>query len=154
VTDPVRPSPHPPEPDDDEPRTDPGRAVDVEYLKAKLEEVASLHDRKIRNSGWLRTVVATIGGTGIAIAMFVLFVDNRVRAQTDAGVLVHEQRIVTLEEQRKSDRVEMNGRLERIETNANADHALALGVSQKVDRLLEKFNVPNPAPTPTDGGSR
>lgn len=73
-------------------------------------------------------------------------------AQTDAGIRVHEQRLGTLEEQRRADRVEMNSRLERVEKNQNADHELTLGVSQKLDLMLERFQVRNPAPAPKDAG--
>lgn len=85
--------------DDDEPKTDPSMKIDAGYLSRKLEEVAKLHDRKIRNGGWLMTVVGTIAACGVTVALFVLFVDNRVKAETDAGVAVHESRITALEQQ-------------------------------------------------------
>ncbi len=136
----------------DEPKTDPGMEVDVAYLKRKLDEVATEHDKKMKAAGWLRTVVGTIAGTGVIVAVFLVFVSSIVKAQTDAGVRVHEERLTTLEQQRKEDRVENANRIERIEQNQNADHGLILGVSQKLDAVLRAQGIPNPAPAPKDGG--
>lgn len=121
----------------DEPKTDPGLAAAL-----------ARHDNKLT----VRSVLIAGGCLIAGVTSALVFIDNRVAAQTDAGVRVHEQRISTLEQQRQSDRTEMNERLERIEKNANADHELTLGTSQKMDALLNKLNVPNPAPAPKDGG--
>jgi hypothetical protein len=75
-------------------------------------------------------------------------------AVIDAGQKGLEARMTVIEQQRQADRSESNARLERIERNANDDHVLTLGTSQKVDRLLERFNVPNPAPAPKKDGGR
>ncbi len=133
--------------DTEEPKTDPGMTVDAGYLGRKLEEALSMHDKRvqtnIKNSGWIRTVVATVAGTGIAIAMFLIFVDNRVAAQTDAGVKVHESRIQALEQQVPQLREEVyQGRLDT--------QALYKAVMDgKRSERLEK-----PLPSPTDGGTR
>jgi hypothetical protein len=109
----------------------------------------SRHDNKLT----VRSVIIAGGCLVAGLASALVFVDNRVAAGTDAGVKVHEQRIATLEQQRSADRAEMNSRLQRLEENQNADHALSLGTSQKLDAVLNKLNVPNPAPAPTkDGG--
>jgi hypothetical protein len=141
MADPPRPSPRPrvdrPDVGLDEPKTDPG-------LQAALQR----HDWKLT----VRSIIIAGGTLITGIVSVFVFIDNRVAAQTDAGVKVHEERISTLEQQRKEDRAELDARLKRIEANANADHELTLGTSQKVDKLLERFNVPNPAPAPKDGG--
>jgi|SRR5262245_27560085 len=163
VADPPRQSPKPdvdrPGELDDEPKTDPKMYVQAEYVwgyadkvREKIEADASRHERKLRHGGWLMTVVGTVAATGITIAVFVIFIDNRVRAETDAGVQVHEMRLSTLEQQRRGDREEVNSRLQRLEANQNADHELQLGTSRKLDAMLDRFDVRNPAPTPKDGG--
>lgn len=121
----------------DEPKTDP-------HLRVVLDREA--------NKITLRSVLIAAGAVASGVVLGIIFIDNRVAAQTDAGVRVHEQRITTLEQQRREDKDELDQRLKRIEANANADHELALGTSQKLDRLLDRMNVPNPAPTPKDGG--
>jgi hypothetical protein len=111
--------------------------------------------REVNRSGLFKVAV---GVGGFAIVCFLAGAGiARAFAQSaeDAGVRAfnaHESRLATLEQQRQSDRTEVNNRLERVEKNQNADHELTLGVSQKVDKLLERFQVPNPAPTPRDGG--
>jgi hypothetical protein len=128
---------------DDEPTTNPGAPVDVGYLKAKLEEVATRHDAKIRNSGWLRTAVATVTGTGVAIAVFLVFVDNRVRAETDAGVAAHESRIKALEQQVPQLRDEVyQGRLD----------TQALYKAVMDGKRQQRLEQP-PAPPAKDGGT-
>ncbi len=136
-------------------QTNPGYQVDAAYMKRKLaaeramvEQALDKHDNKLT----LRSVVIAIGALAVGVAAALIFIDNRVAAQTDAGVKVHEQRITTLEQQRKEDRVEHGNRMERIEQNQNADHGLIIGVSQKLDVLLSAQGVRNPAPTPKDGG--
>ncbi len=51
-------------------------------------------------------------------------------------------------------KTEMNDRLARFELNQRDDRELALGTGRKLDALLERQRVPNPAPTPADGGPR
>lgn len=79
----------------DEPTTDPAIQVDVGYFKRKMEEMLRQHDNKLT---W-RSVFVAIGAVAAAVIAGILFIDTRVAAQTDAGVKVHETRIVALEQQ-------------------------------------------------------
>jgi hypothetical protein len=116
------------------------------YIAKKREEDADAFMAKVKA---LAGAIAVVAGAVVAV---IVFIDNRVQAQTDAGVKVHEQRISTLEQQRLSDRAETNGRLERIEKNQADDRELAIGVSKKLDALLAKERLPNPSPAPKDAG--
>lgn len=152
---PPRPSParrpntsHAFDDDRDEPKTDPGMTLTVGDFKTRI----AAEQRTMTIRGWLMAMGSAIFIVAGTVVLVLIFIDNRVQAQTDAGIRVHEERLTTLEQQRKQDREELDGRLKRIETNANDDHQLTLGTSQKVDKLLERFQVPNPAPTPKDGG--
>lgn len=90
----------------------------------------------------LAAAVVVVAGGVVAV---LIFVDNRVQAQTDAGVKVHEARIGNLEQQRAADRGENNARFERLEAGQARTDA-------KLDAILDRLRVPNPAPTPKDGG--
>jgi hypothetical protein len=151
-----RPSPQPrtdrPGELDEEEKTDPRMFVNAEYFKGKLQEALTKHDTKMTMRGWLMAFASAVVAVGAVTILAIIFIDNRVQAQTDAGVKEHENRLSTLEQQRKDDRVEMNGRMQRMEQNQNADHEIILGTSQKLDALLKAQGVPNPAPTPKDGG--
>ena len=68
-------------------------------------------------------------------------------APIDAGRVADAARIATLEQQRQADRKEANERFERIEASSTRQEA-------KLDALLERMRVPNPAPAPVDGGPR
>lgn len=124
----------------------------VKARVAQVEEEMNALLKKQDTSLNLRGVVVGIASVAASVIAVIIFLDNRVAAQTDAGIKVHEQRIATLEQQRTADRKEANDRLERFELNQNADHAVGLGNSQKLDALLAAQRVPNPAPTPKDGG--
>lgn len=63
-----------------------------------------------------------------------------------------EQRVTLLEQQRANDRQEQHVRDQRMESNQQQDHELALGNARKLDALLDRLDVRNPAPTPKDGG--
>lgn len=141
MADPPSPSPRPdvgrPNQLNDEPKTDPG-----------LREALARHDTKLT----VRSVIVAAGALVAGIASFFVFIDARIARAADAGIQLHESRLSTVEQQRVADRSEMNARFQRLEDNQNADRSLSLGTSQKIDRLLERFNVPNPAPAPKDGG--
>lgn len=113
-----------------EPKTDP-----------RLIPALRRHDQRAARKTNLKFLAWAVG----VVASGLVFIDNRVRAQTDAGVAVHEARIGTLEQQRTLDRTEANGRFERIEAQGSRTEA-------KIDALLQRFSVPNPAPAPRDGG--
>lgn len=136
----IIPSPQPPQPPDG--HTPAYGLATNQYVKDKVDPLLAR----------LRALAAAIGIVASAVVAVIIFIDNRVQAQTDAGVKVHEERITTLEQQRKDDKAEVNIRFDRVELNQNADHSLIIGVSQKMDALLRAQGVPNPAPTPKDGG--
>ena len=122
-TDPPRPSPRPnirPDLGDDEPQTDP-----------RLQAAFARHEQKLT----LRSVgfaIAAVAGTVVA---GILFVDNRVAAQTDAGVAV-----IKAEQKGLDARVTtMEKRLDRVD--------------DKLDLLLDAARVPQwKRPAPLDGG--
>lgn len=120
----------PPLPPEDEPTTDPG-----------LHAAFRRHDNKLTLRSFL--IAATSVATGVAAVL--LFLDSRVAAATDAGVKVHELRLIAVEQQVPALRQELNTRLERLEAGqARSD--------VKLDAVLQRFSVPNPAPAPKDGG--
>lgn len=139
---PPRPSPSPrPQADRfdaldglEEPPTDP-----------RIQPALQRHDWK----NLVRSIVISGGMLITALVSMLVFVDNRVAAQTDAGIKVHESRIGALEQQRSADRAENNGRFERIEGSQQR-------TEKKLDALLDRLDVRNPAPTPVvaskDGG--
>lgn len=88
---PPLPSPRPPRPSDDEPKTDP-------HLHAAFRR----HDNKLT----LRSFIIAVASVATGVASVLLLVDNRVAAQTDAGVKVHEQRIQVLETGAREQRAE------------------------------------------------
>jgi len=133
---------------DDEPTTNPGAAVDVEYLKRKLGELEkgvegalAAHDNKLT----FRSVVVAVFAVGASVITAILFIDNRVQAQTDAGVRVEASRLTALEQTSSADRAQNDVRFRRIEEGQ-------LRTDKKLDALLDRLNVQNPAPTPIDGG--
>lgn len=125
-----RPSPRPPEPDLEEPQTDPS-----------LQAAFQRHDSKLT----VRSIVIAAGSLATGLAAVLIFLDNRVAAQTDAGIRVHEARITAAEQTASSDRAQNNIRFQRIEDGQ-------LRTDKKLDALLDRLNVANPAPTPKDAG--
>lgn len=95
----------------EEPKTDPGIPVYPEYVKVKLAQAAAIinsqHEEQMRkhdNKLTVRSVIVAIGAVCTGVAAVLIFFDNRVHAQTDAGVQVmtekHEAlkaRVETLE---------------------------------------------------------
>lgn len=111
--------------------------------------------REVARSGLFKVAVGVGSFAVLCLVAGVTAARAMAQEAKDAGVEAakgHEYRLTTLEAQRKTDRDEMNSRLQRLEDTQNADHALTLGTSQKLDVLLERMRVPNPAPTPKDGG--
>ena len=111
-------SPRPPEPG-------------AEKTNPDLHAALQRHDWKLTVRSIIIAGSALIGG----IVSVLVFVDNRVAAQTDAGVKVHEQRIVTLEQNAKDDREKQAHDMRRI--NKKVDR-----LEDKLDLLLDKANVP------------
>jgi len=92
------------EPLGEEPTTNPGATVNVSYLRAKLHEEFKAKGRR----DWFRDILIAVGAVGASVVAGILFVDNRVQAQTDAGVRVHESRIVALEQQQAQVRTDVH----------------------------------------------
>lgn len=79
---------------------------------------------------------ATLAGTAGA---------QLVTTAIDAGLKGVEARTTVLEQQRQADRAETNTRLQRVEDGQ-------LRTDRKLDALLDRLDVKNPAPTPKDAG--
>lgn len=137
----------------EEPTTNPGNPVDVGYLKAKLAEYEQTLDDALRhhdNRLTFRSIIVAIAAVAMAVIAALLFIDNRVEAQTTKGVAVEDSRITNLEGQRKSDREENDSRFKRLEEGQ-------LRTDKKLDALLDRLAIPNPAPAPPptkDGGTK
>lgn len=118
-----RPSPsrRPPAPPLDEPQTDPG-------LHAALQR----HDNKLT----MRSVLVAIGAVAMGTVTAVMFVDNRVQAQVDAGTRVQA-----------AEQKALDTRLQTLEKRFDRFDA-------KMDLLLDAQRVPAwKRPPPSDGGS-
>lgn len=123
------PSPQPPQPYEDEPKTDPG-------LRAALQR----HDNKLT----LRSFVIAAGAVATAVASVLTFIDSRVAHATDAGYRVLESRTTASEQHVKDIRGELvDFKAEQRAANARTD--------AKLDAALSAMRVRNPAPAP-DGG--
>lgn len=120
-TDPPRPSPRPMFPPElpNEPKTDP-------HLRAALDR----HDNKLT----VRSVLIAGGALVAGITTAIIFVDNRVAAQTDAGVrvLAAEQRA--------------------IDTRLTTTEKRLDRFDDKLDLLLDAARVPAWKRPPSDGG--
>lgn len=87
----------------------------------------------------VRDVVVAIGAVLSAVVVSIIFVDNRVAAQTDAGVKVMEERHEALK-----------GRVEVLEQRFNRFEARN---DQQMNLALDALRVPQSArPSPLDGG--
>lgn len=103
----------------------------------------------------VRDLLVAIATVATTTAGVMAFVAHEARAQADAGVAVHEARLSTLEQQRLADKKEADARFERLEKNLQQTTDATARTDTKVDKLLERLNVPNPAPAPApDGGPR
>lgn len=113
----------------DEPKTDPGSMVDADYVKRKLEQ----QGHKLT----LRSMAAAIAAVATTVVAGLIFIDNRVAAQTDAGVRV-------LDAQQKG----IDARVTTMEKRLDR-------VDDKLDLLLDAARVPKwkrPVPLTADGG--
>lgn len=126
---PPLPSPEPPHPLDDEPKTDPG-------LRAAFQR----HDNKMT----VRSFVIAVGAVATGVASVLTFIDSRVAHATDAGYRVLESRTTANEQHAKDIRGELvDFKAEQRAANARTD--------AKLDAALSAMRVRNPAPAP-DGG--
>lgn len=140
------PSPQVPAPLGDEPGTDPNALVTNADLKS-----ANAFTR------YLGIALAFLfsggaGSCGVVSALSLVRTEARAQArevtnELDAGAKAHEARIATLEQQRTQDRQEAHERFLKIEESSRRQET-------KLDALLDRFRIPNPAPAPTDGGPR
>jgi negative regulator of sigma E activity len=89
--------------------TNPGYPVDVEYVRRKVNLArAAVHEEFAEKTkkDWFRNFVMAVGAVAATVVAVLVFVDNRVSAQTDAGMKVEaaervalEKRVGTLEQQ-------------------------------------------------------
>lgn len=92
----IVPSPRPPAPPLDEPKTDPA----IRIVKKSMRKELSWQGAKL-------TIATTVIAIGTAFGAYRVVL-SEAAAQTDAGVRVHEQRIVTLEQQQKETRSDLH----------------------------------------------
>lgn len=136
------PSPHPRtersrDPRLDEPKTDP-------YLRVKLDEMAHATEEQLRkhdNKLTLRSLMVAVGAVATGVVAVIVFIDNRVQAQTDAGnratsaeLKAQDARLTTLEK-----------RFDRFEERND----------KQMNLLLDANGVPKskrPPPLVKDGG--
>lgn len=147
MTDPIKPSPQPEYGERDqteEPTTNPGAPVDVAYLKKKMGEYEQTLDGELKkhdNRLTFRSVIVAICAVAVSVIMAIIFIDNRVQAQTDAGVKVHEERITTLEHQQ----TQLQGDVHEVQTDIRSLYKAVM--TGRPQERLEK-----PAPEHKDGG--
>lgn len=120
----------------EEPRTDPAIRILRERVEQSFEQKLKKHDDKLT---W-RSIAVAVGGVAATVVAGLLFIDNRVAAQTDAGVKVHESRITALEQQVPQLRQEV------FETRSELRELYKAVVEKKRSERLE-----TPVP-PIDGG--
>jgi hypothetical protein len=122
MADPPRASPRPPAPPLEEPLTDPS-----------LHAALARHDNKLT---W-RSIFIAVGAVASGVVLGIIFIDNRVQAQTDAGV-----RVVQAEQKAIEARVQtLEKRFDRFD--------------QKMDLMLDAQRVPDwKRPPPLDGGTK
>lgn len=93
--------------------------------------------------GKLRDLAVAIGAVGFAVVASIIFVDNRVAAQTDAGMKVQSARHEALETRVKT----LEQRFDRFEDRTD----------KQMNAALDALRVPlaaRPPPLPLDGGAR
>jgi hypothetical protein len=126
---------------DNEPKTDPAIRVVRDAVRKKLKpELRS----ELNWQGAKLTIAMVVVAIGTAFGAYE-FILNEARAQTDAGVKGHETRLSAVEQTATADRAQNNTRFQRLEEGQ-------LRTDKKLDALLDRLNVPNPAPAPKDGG--
>ena len=113
------------------PPTNPPERTQTGEMRAVVEPMLRAHDNKLT----LRSVAVAIGAVAVGVATALVFIDNRVQAQTDAGIKVHEQRIVTLEQNATADREKQAHDNKRI--NKKVDR-----LEDKLDLLLDQAKIP------------
>ncbi len=113
--------------------TNPGQIVTVGALKTKMKTAA-------------RKGYAKSGGVGLAALLaLAAFIDKRASAQVDAGTRVLNQQIKFLDDRQTRHENEETA----IHLRESAEHAR---FDAKLDAMLTRFQIPNPAPAPKDAG--
>lgn len=92
----IVPSPQPPLPPLEEPKTDPA----IRIVKKSMRKELSWQGAKL-------TIMTSVVAVGTAFGAYRVVL-SEAAAQTDAGVRVHEQRITTLEQQQKETRSDLH----------------------------------------------
>ncbi len=80
--------------------TNPGYPVDVEYVRRKVNLAREAVHEEFKEKGrkdWFRNFVVAVGAVAATVVAVLVFVDNRVQAQTDAGMKVEAAERVALE---------------------------------------------------------
>lgn len=141
---PPNPSPGPPfTPDrDKEPTTG-------EYLAAAAENVvrefSKGSEKKSFLTGFLGFAGSIVGAIGIAFGVY-FAVLGQAQAQVDAGVRNVKQQADNTQGDLDRYKKENDARFNRLEHQGDRNET-------KLDALLNRFSVPNPAPKPPDAGT-
>ncbi len=145
--------------DPNEPITSPGMKIVVEpgstkvaatpeYVNTKQSE-ATTQITKYVASADVKWFVASMAAVAIASVVLVGWFDGRA-AEKDAGVA--KVAADALEEHKKAEAAAMAELKVTVERNRQEAAQAARDQGQKLDAILFRFGVPNPAPTATDGG--
>jgi cell division protein FtsB len=128
---PIEPSPQPPKNPDDRTQSGEMRAV----VEPMLEESMRQHDRKMTFRGWLMAVITAVGAVAATVVITLIFIDNRVLAQTAQSNAVQDAKQEALK-----------ARVETLEKRFDRFDA-------KMDLMLDAQRVPEwKRPPPLDGG--
>lgn len=106
-------------------------------MRAIVEPLLKEHDNKLT----FRSVLVAVGSVIVATVTALVFIDNRVQAGTDAGVKVHESRIIALEQQVPQLRQEV------FDARSELRELYKAVVDKKRSAVLEQ-----PVPQARDGG--
>lgn len=106
-------------------------------VEPMLEESLKLHDRKMTLRGWFMALVTAVGAVAATVTVTLIFIDNRVLAQTTQANAVQDAKLSAV-----VSRVEtLEKRFDRFDT--------------KMDLMLDAQRVPaalRPPPLVLDGG--
>lgn len=121
------PSPRPPE--------NPPERTQTGEFRAVVEPMLDAHDRKMTLRGWITALVTAVSMTGLGVVTAIIFVDNRVAAQTAKSAEVVTEKHDAL-----------RARVETLEKRFDRFDA-------KMDLMLDAQRVPQSIrPPPLDGG--
>jgi len=106
-------------------------------VKAELKRELNLNELKTIAAIFVAAVGTFFGAYRVVL--------GEARAQTDAGVSLQAQKLAITDADLQAFKRDVTVRFERYENQGNR-------TEKKMDALLDRFNVPNPAPAPKDGG--